>query len=385
MNFKCNPFSLVVVCLFFLTFSTHAQIIEESETNDALVQDFGNALEQSILDKDSSAYIDLFSMEGFVARLDGLESDNEAYKQGFVAGVTGAINQLPEKIILEAADGYYDFVNYYYNSDAQTYQALFRLYNTNGGINYHDYTLTKDPNSDSLLFSDIYIYLSGENFSKTITRIFNIALNDNKLFNQKDFANLVKVIQYNGEGKFKASLNYANKIDGELGEDKFLMILKTIIAANVSEADYLDALKSLVAVHGDDKTINLNKIDYYTYLEEYDAAKEAVEQLMDKTQDDFLQLLLGNLYFEQSKFIEAQKHYKYIVDNYEGFFSGQSSYLASLTANEEYEKGILFLDELVAEYEKQDLIEYIEEPEEDGSNIFDAFVKSKAYETWKSN
>jgi tetratricopeptide (TPR) repeat protein len=361
-----------------------AQIIEENDFNDQLVEDFGYALNETISNEDVTAYLDLFSKENFEAKVDnGIKSKDTSFKRGVVTGMMNAVNKLPEKIILEAKDGYYDFISYRYDDKTTTYHALFRLYGDEVGINYHDYELIKNPDGDGFLFSDIYIYLSGENFSESLKRLVKISIAAQQNSLSKDFDKLYKTIQFNTSGEFKKSLEYANQLNGPVKNDKFFMILKTIIASNVSNDAYLDSLKKLVEIHGEDPTININKIDYYTYLQEYDLAKVAIEQLMDETKDDFLNLMMGNLYFEQGDFAQAQVHFKEIVTNYDDFFTGHASYLTALTSNKEYKKAIEYLDELVQEYDKEDLVNYIEEPEPDGTNIYDSFINTKAYTLWR--
>ncbi len=375
----------VSITIFFFAVSiySYAQNLEDNEANNKRVENFGNALEMSIYDENSEAYLALFSIEDFRAKLEDEGSNNSQYRKGFIQGVVGAVSKLPERIIEDTKDGYYDFVNYYYNSDDQNYHVLFRLYNPLGGINYHDYVLVQGSDSENLLFSDMYIYLSGENFSDTLKRLFKASLSTNKKSTNKEFSKLLKVIASYNSGNIEQSLSYADNIQGPLAKDKFFMIYKSIIASQSSEDAYLESLKNLVTVHNDDPTINLNKIDYYLYVEEYANAKVAIEQLMEETQDDFLHLLLGNLSMEQNKFTEAQNSFKYIIDNYEGFFTGQISYFTALVSNENLKEAIEYLETLTLEYDKNDLVDYIEEPEADGSNIYDDFIKTKYYKEWK--
>lgn len=383
MRFELKSIPFLFIFFLYAFASGQSQVIEENEINDKLVEDFGNAIQQSIHNEDTDAYLELFSVTDFTNRLSGIDAKNSQYKKGFIQGVVSSISQLPKKIIQESSDGYYDFVNYYYDATNQTYQTLFRLYNPYGGINYHSYTLVKNPEGEGLLFSDLYVYLAGENFSDTLGRLFKASLSNDQNSKNQEFNKLLNILKANAAGDFKKSMNYANKVNGDLKDDKFFMILKVIIASNIGEDQYLESLKDLIRVHGDDPTINLHKIDYYLYIQEYDNVKKTVEQLMDNTQDDFLQLFLGNLYLEQKKFAEAQEYFKYMVDNYEGFYVAQNSYLLALTSNKDYDKAVQYLDILLSEYDKQDLINFIEEPEEDGSNVFDAFMETNNYKTWK--
>lgn len=374
---------ITFLCFFLLSCKNEPQGLIENEINDQLVINFGKSIEESIVNADVDSYMKMFSKEGLVSKIDKLNYKSGSFKRGFIQGVTKAVQSLPQRIINETQDGYYDFVNYRYDYEAQTYKALFRFYNPYSGVNYHDYELMQNANSQDLLFSDMYIYVSGESFSDTIARLFNASTNQDKNSVDEDFIKLGDIAKLNNEGRYSESLNLAYSVGYDLGKDKFFMILKTIIASNISDDEYLKTLEELISEYGDDPTIYLNKIDYLLYKKDYNGARENINLLMKETEDDFLRFLIGNAYYNEGDFESAQSHFKYIIDNYEGFFVGQTSYLSTITSLGQYDQAVNYLNELVYEYDKDALIEYIEEPEEDGTNIFEGFIESDSFKKWK--
>ncbi|SHH44479.1 tetratricopeptide repeat protein [Winogradskyella jejuensis] len=360
--------------------------------NDLKVKALGDSLQNAIINYESEKFLTYFSNEEFIERLKKLNTDadyEDNFVKGLLSGVLKGFNAFPNRIISELkADGYYDFVNYRYDEYEQTYFILFRLY-SQSGLNYHDYRIRKNPDTGDFEFTDIYIYLTGEDFSQTLGRIITFTMNSSNskgktLKGFQDFMQLEKAIKANQVGNPQRGYYIMEKIKGDISKDKFFLILKSMMAANLGDEEYLKSLEELFAIHGDDPTIFLNKIDYYLLKGMNYEAVECVEKLKKITEDDFLNYSKANIAYMDENYQVALDNYKYIVDNYEGFFDAQSSYLAILTVLNRNDEAIDYLNTLVEEYDKEDLIEYLEELDENNENVFEDFIKTEAYKTWKT-
>nr|WP_321247415.1 hypothetical protein [uncultured Psychroserpens sp.] len=368
--------------------------ISYSEENTEKIIEFGQLIEASIHENDADTFISKLNKAKFFDRvlIDHPTIDREdPFIKGYLTGMDEALKSFPKEIIVDVENGaYYDFINYRYDIEAQTYYALFRLYSSESGMNYHDYRIIKT--NGNLQFSDMYIYLTGEHFTNTIGRLMQYTIPKNLLSeNKKKSSNseskdLFEAILYNKKGDYKRAYKIMDGLKSELSKEKFLLIFKTLIAAQLDETKYLKSLEDLISTFPNDQTIALNRVDYHIYKEEYFEAIQVINQLQNETEDDFLNFMKAGVALEDENYDLALNLYNYTITNYPDFFEGQAGYLATLVLMENYIDTTKYLDTLVEEgYDKQGLIEYIEEDDENGENILEGYSKSKNFLDWKKN
>jgi len=351
-------------------------------------------LQNLILSSDVDTFVEFWdfnafkglSLENFIS-----QENNETYQEGFFSGIKKGLVKFPARIIQEVeADSYYDFVSYRYDEEKKTYYILFRLFSVETGLNYHDFRVSK--RNEQFVFNDIYIYLSGEPLSQTIKRFYIQSIPQKKklrLFGKKksqEFENLLHGIALNREGEQEKAFEVLDALEGDLGKEKFVLLIKSQIASELDDKLFMRTIEEMQQAYPNDKTLNINYIDYYTVLEDYDKTFELLDQLMDETQDDFLFYLRGNLNFAKGDIEESKSDFEYIMKNYPDFFSGYSAYIGLLLSLEDYEGAVNTLINLVDQgYEKADLIEFVEEEDEFGYNEFEVLVSSEEYKNWKVN
>ena len=390
--------------LFFISnLNTYAQnniketsqdTISYSEENTEKVIEFGQLIEASVHENDADTFISKLNKTKFFDRvlIDHPTIDREdPFIKGYLTGMDEALKSFPKEIIVDVENGaYYDFINYRYDIEAQTYYVLFRLYSSESGMNYHDYRIIKT--NGNLQFSDMYIYLTGEHFTNTIGRLMQYTIPENLLSeNKKKSSNseskdLFEAILYNKKGDYKRAYKIMDGLKSELSKEKFLLIFKTLIAAQLDETKYLKSLEDLISTFPNDQTIALNRVDYHIYKEEYFEAIQVINQLQNETEDDFLNFMKAGVALEDENYDLALNLYNYTITNYPDFFEGQAGYLATLVLMENYIDTTKYLDTLVEEgYAKQGLIEYIEEDDENGENILEGYSMSKNFLDWKKN
>ena len=388
--------SLYIIFLLF-SLSSNAQdtinktlndTLSNSEENDQKVIEFAQLIEASVHENDAEAFIAKLNKSKFFDRvlLDYPKLDPEdPYIKGFLTGMNTALKSFPSEIIADVENGaYYDFISYSYNEQAQTYYALFRLYSSDAGMNYHNYRVTKVDGE--LQFSDMYIYLTGEHFTSTMGRLMQYSLPEDSIVEDKnsllnrESKELIKAILYNKSGDYKKAYKIMDGLKSELSKEKFLLIFKTLVASQLDEKKYLKSLEDLISEFPDDQTIALNKIDYHLYKEEYIEAIQVINQLQNETEDDFLNYLKAGVAFEDGNYDLALNLYKYTIENYPDFFDGQAGYIGTLVLMKNYTETTNYLDEMIIEgYDKEGLIEYIEEKDENGDNVLEGYAKSKEF------
>ncbi|WP_397362416.1 tetratricopeptide repeat protein [Olleya sp. R77988] len=362
----------------------------EGNTNKVIA--LGNFIEASINNNKPDQFISKFYKNVFIKRVMDYNQNIVLDKEetnGFIEGIEQGISAFPNKIIEEVQNGsYYNFIKYRYDQEQQTYYVLFRLYSSETGLNYHDYRIHKKDGV--MLFSDTYIYLTGEIFSNTFARIMSYAFSNKKILGviklpeDDGLTNLIKATRLNKIGAFKESYKLLDNTTSAISKDKFFMIFKSLTASHIDDEKYLKSLEELIALYENDPTIALNKIDYYIYKNNYFEAIQVVDQLQTETEDDFLNFFKATIAFQDQNYDFALHKFKYMIENYDGFFEGQSGYLNTLVMLKKFNEATTYLDSLIKEgYDRDEMIQYIEEDDEFGENILNILVESEDYKSWK--
>ncbi|MDG5492350.1 lipopolysaccharide assembly protein LapB [Psychroserpens sp. SPM9] len=366
--------------------------ISYSDENTKKVLEFGSFIDDAILNGDSEAFMSKLNKDVFFKRIMDLNPSidtEDSYVKGYLIGMRKGIDKFPNEIIADVENGsYYDFISYRYDETLQTYFALFRLYSAETGMNYHDFRIHKTDGE--LQFSDMYLYISGENLSDTFARIMMYTIPEKKVFGliktpvKEDTKALIQAMSYNKMGHFEKSYQILDGITSELSKEKFFLIFKSLIASNIDDDKYLASLEDLLTTFENDPTIALNKVDYLLYKGEYFEAIQVLNQLQNETEDDFLNFMKANIAFQDENYDLALNYYTYTIENYTDFFEGQAGYLNTLVMMKKYPEAVDYLEELTSEiYDKLSMIEYVEEVDEFGNNILEPLVKSKVYKNWK--
>ncbi|GGW67057.1 hypothetical protein DFQ11_103212 [Winogradskyella epiphytica] len=392
-----STISLVLFIVFFsLTSHSQAPLIdcdcerlEETEENDAKVIELAEYIQSSFYELESRGFDEKFDIDAFKCHIaEYQEIDlNDDFTKGFMQGVSNTGSTLSKSIINTIETGaYYNLVNYKYNVEEMTYYFTFRLYSEATGVNYHDYKVCTD--GETLKFSDIYIYLTAEHFSSTLRRIFLLAQpkDENSRTIDNSVFNMLEARKFATQGKFEEAYNRLSEIKGPMAKEKFTLLTKASYASSFNDELYEEALKEFSELYPNDPTLYLKQVDYNILKGDFKTARQNVDKLIYETNDDFLNLLKGNIYVLEGDYINAEKHYKYMTSNYIDLIEGYIGYMVSLNFQNRFEEVLEVVKHLIAqEYDKDALLEFIEEKEPDGSNALEGFVNSEVYKNWKRN
>ncbi len=356
----------------------------ETEDNDLKVEEFAAYLQEQIHEQNLNGFMTKFNSNTIKNKVLEIESShNKTEGDLFEITFKRSIEKIFKQIINVVELGnYYDLVNYRYDQETDSYHILFRLFQADEGINYQDYKVVYI--NDELMFDDIYIYLSGEYIGDTIARSFQY-FNSKSLDNtESDMFKIINAKLASESGNNQEAYNILNSLNTELANEKFIYLLKILIASALDETIYLEAIENLKTKFENDPTIYLTLIDYSLLKEEYDVAFDLVDNLQVETNDDFLFYLKGNIELLRGRFTEANNYFSYIIENYSDFYLGYFSIISAYVYQEKFDEALAVLDLLHEKYyTKQDLIEYVEELDEFGGNELAALASSKVYKKWK--
>jgi tetratricopeptide (TPR) repeat protein len=174
---------------------------------------------------------------------------------------------------------------------------LFRIYG-DAGLNYHDYELVKLE--DQVKAVDIYVYLTGENLTKTIAEAVLAMQGNTPDKSNEDLQkteSLKEIRSLLAQGDTKEAAEIFDKLPKELKRQKLFELVHIQIAQKMSDSAYSQALDEYGALFPNDPNMHLIMIDSYIMHENYPKALEAVnklDSLIDK--DPFLDYYRGILY-----------------------------------------------------------------------------------------
>lgn len=370
-------------------------ITKPTEKNDTLVQALAQRFENSIYEGETDTFESIFYLERFnqIATYTEYQSNTlKKYQKGFTEGFSKGIASLPEKIIAVVDNGgYYDFLEYYYDTEAQTYRMLFRLFSEEDGINYHDFHLIK---SDGAFYvQDIYIYLTGENLSETANKIYLMSMPKNlfeKIISGDDSENMkhmMEGVKNQKIGNNSLAIDHLNRVKGEISHSKIYHVIKILAASDEDETIYMEAMLDMQKDFAKDPTCQLLSIDYYFLNGELDKALGAIDDLEEKTGDSFLNYQRANLLFNSDRTEEAIPYYEQMIVDFPSFDTPKFSLIDCYSNLKKYKKCVALLDEIIDDgyYTVTDLIEFVESTEEDGTNPLLLLAESEIYKDWKTN
>lgn len=172
-------------------------------------------------------------------------------------------------------DGSYELIKQYEKDHKQ--HILFRLYDGNS-FNYHDYELIKRED-ESVKAGDLFVYLSGENLSKTFADALLHVIKDlpkeelEKLDQIKTMNSLIAQRNYE-----KAS-RYYDELPASLRKTKSYQLIHITICQSLSNEKYLQAINEYRSLYPHDPNMYLMMVDAYTLQENYPMALESVNKL----------------------------------------------------------------------------------------------------------
>ncbi len=367
---------------------------KNDEQNDEKVIEFGQRFADSFYEEDSTFFLDNFNLESFAKKVisindkisedDAVKKFNEVFKDGLFIE---KFHMFPQNIRTSIENGAsYSLVNFYYHLDERKYHLLFRIYSENGGLNYHDYQLSYD--NERFQLEDIFIHVMGEYMSDTYQDLYQLSVpskdrkdiktNRERLKNLIYFMRLKSLLNTN---KFKEALELTHSLKGDFTKKKVYYTTKIKIASKINTVFHLEAIDELLKKFPNDPYTKLMAVDYYVMLKDYNATMRLLDEIKESTEDVFIEYVRGNVAWQFQDYELAERSYANTIIEYPGFEEAKLNLLYLYDFLEKHEDNIVLLNRMIEseEYNKEDLIEFID----DKSNDFIHLPNARIYKRWK--
>lgn len=278
---------------------------------------FGAEIEEVVARGDANALNALINWNALVDRaIGGLNMSAES-RRGFSSGFRQSLGG-PDGLALQvvqaiAHGGSYRLLRVRRKGDG--WEVLFRL-NSEDGLNYHAFQVVKQS-SERVRAIDLYIFSTGEDFSKSIRRlILPVVAQQSKSWLEKlttdetDMVKHMKDFQQLGDcirtEQYQRALDIAARLPESLRQQKVILLMRYQAAQNVSERELQNVIAEFQRLYPNDASLDLILIDGYLLKKEYDKALASVDRL-DKSVggDSFLNVIRANILGEQGMLTEA--------------------------------------------------------------------------------
>lgn len=316
---------------------------------DSIANIVGDSMEMYFYQKDLSYFDKIFNAEAFVSfiKQDSVNDLTASFNKSFFEkiDITESLGNQILKVV-EAGD-HYSFIRYTYDIDFN-YYLLFRLFSEEG-INYHEYVLSFNQETDEYFISDVFIYLSGEYYSTTINRFYEPTYKDmaeGKVFGPgiRQTMAIQQIETLKAEGKYKkAQKIYEKKIGDDYKKGAF-GLFNYVELYGFKDLNKYE--KYLLEIKEDQKSLSsfyLMSIDKHIMAENYQKALNAIDSLYQYTYDDLLELVKGHIYYASDNYDEAIKSYASITESFPFFEDGYTNLLALYDELNKEKEGIELL------------------------------------------
>ncbi len=290
---------------------------EKPVTKEEAVQ-FAKSLEKSIAVRNENFFNNAFDMDAILSKMKAAApGESGSFWKGVKKGM-GEKLKLGSKVIQSlGSKGTYSIVKQYQQGDKQ--HVLFRLF-SDGSINYHDFELV---NKDGIIkIADMFIYITGELFSKTLTDIFReVHSSDDKNYAAlDDFSKLNKLVQ---KKEYEEAKEMLNRLPENLKKTKTLQLKALEIYLETDTAQYALIAEKFRHDFPDDPSLNLALLDGMIVKEKYDGALDCINQLDSRiNKDPLLDYYRGLLYNLQGKTETALAAFEQLYKNMPEFSPG---------------------------------------------------------------
>lgn len=288
-----------------------------------------HVIDSAINNKKSAYFNSLLNEKAFaakVAKTSGLSLSAELKKE-----VKAALTQsdLGDKVIMGmGSSGTYELVKQYEKDKIQ--HLIFRLY-SDDGLNYHDFELTK--RDGKVAIGDLYIYLSGEDFSKTMSDLFTSFAAKNKKDADKKMAEALKIKKMRElieRNESESALRYYNELSSDLKNQKSVRLMHIMLCSQLDSDTYMKAIDDYQALYPNEPNMHLMMIDNYILRKEYGKALESINNIDNLINaDPFLDYMRALMYNMMEKPAEARTHLEKLYQNMPGFDDGAVELIAN--------------------------------------------------------
>ena len=249
-----------VLCLLFFIGCTEP---EQPITKEEAVK-FAVSLTNAVRGHNGDRFTELLDLKSFGRRI--MSESGDKLQRSMVKEAVDKIKSgtFGKQIIQSLGEkGTYKLVKQYEKDHRQ--HLIFRLYNENEEINYHDIELIKKRGTVKI--ADIFVYATGENLSYTLAHTLLSFTEDmtatGSPIEQKDLKKITRIKKYLLEGKYQQANQLFISLPQELREQRLFRIINIQIASGLSNEQYLAAMNSFQHDYPDAPNIYFIMLDAY--------------------------------------------------------------------------------------------------------------------------
>ena len=347
-----------IVGIFFLIASNFLSSQEKSTYRFAEVDSIGERIEETINLQDKNYINSLFDFDRFVDRflIKSKKKKINDFNKNFTKGLRKL--DLGDILTTEIAGGaFYNYLKFYLD-EHRKFHLLFRLYSEDEGINYHDFLLEDTP--DGYKIVDMYVYLTGENWSDTFKSLYvGYILELDKPELKKtakpyylSFIKLKKAIELNNQGKSEEAYKLYQEIPEEHKKNKTFRMNLVLITQNLSDHIYARAIEDYSKSFPNDPGLYLLMIEKTMAKAKYDECIQHIDSLDNALEgDDFLDLYRANIYYLKNDYENAENYFLNLAENYPSFLDSYDSLLTIYAETKKFDSAIEILEIMVKDFE----------------------------------
>jgi hypothetical protein len=332
-----------ILLLFLLPFLIWSCSPKEQPITKEEAVVFAQRLQTSIENGHSQLFDSIFKNQAFVDRIAKEAGDvvDKAYVKGLIDGLKQ--KKIGREMLKNMGnDATYEFLHHYEKD--KRHHLLFRIY-SDAGINYHDLELVKFD--DRIGVADMFIYLSGENISKTFIRTTTLLADHARQQSENNMLNVAKAIQeirslVNAQQYAKANALY-EKLPATFKDDKAIQLMNLTVLAQLDQEKYKKALDVYNKHFGQDPAAQFGLFDSYFLNEEYDKALNVLDVLDGSVKDPLLNYYRALIYTQMDDRANAIKYLELLYKQKPAFGDGVLELIANYIETEDEAKAEMLL------------------------------------------
>lgn len=377
-------FSLFTIFIFCQAGYSNNSALTEEELKK--IQIFAKQIEASLENNNPIYFNSILNSEALLAKIITLPSNNYSTIQfniGFMMGFKQNFD-LGSLLVNEIENnGSYKYLRAYMSNNKP--RILFRLFNQDG-LNYHEYEITEVNGKYEI--TDIYVYLTGENISETLRRMYFYEVSQNSSNNDSDlqfdlpnqaWKYLQKAQSAFEKGRFEKAVKIWNKIEPEQKEIKHVLLEGIMYASYCNTSLHGQLVNKYLSIYPDDPGYLLQSITGFLTIGEYKKALAAIDKL-DKYlyYDPMLNFIRGRICTEMGNFKTAITYFERILDQMSDFDMAYFALLDLLIKSDNFNEATQLLDRMTFKFNayKTDFDNILQE--------YPTFINSSEYLTWIS-
>jgi hypothetical protein len=312
----------ILVTLLAMTLMTACLGPQEQPVTKDEALKLAHCIDSAIGIEDADFFVKMINMDIFmqkVAAATGLKK-SRGLKKEMERGLKTA--NMGGQIINSISDGKgsYQLVKHYEKN--KVHHLIYRLYGE-GGLNYHDFELTRIGNK--VYVADLFIYLTGENFSVSAADIISSFKDGDKSSaeqrqNATKFQTVARMVR---EKNYQQAKRLFDQLPAVIKNRKVAQVTHLLICSGLGEEEYYNASVAFEQRYRNEPNMYISLIDAY-FLQK-DFAKtlgviNSLDSMIDR--DPFLDYQRGIIYYNWGKPEESRQALESLNQNLPQFQMG---------------------------------------------------------------